>query len=102
MKMEYLLQEFCAELGFFISDEDNNTFFTENILTDQSDFNIVDGEEGDNGIIRYSSENKELLAVRTVFGGDEEQIEFTEFGKEFFSNKAKIIFNKKIEKLKIV
>ena len=58
----------------------------EKYRTDYSEFIVVDGEEGDYGIIKYYY-GEELIAVKTVYGGDEEGTEFTEFGKLLFNAK---------------
>jgi hypothetical protein len=58
----------------------------DNYKDDYSEFVVVDGEESDYGIIRHYYGNN-LLAVRTVHGGDSEYIEYTTFGKWFFKNK---------------
>lgn len=53
---------------------------------DYTQLNVVDGEEGDYGIVKYMSPNKDvLLAVKTVYGGDREEIEFTKAGKEYLT-----------------
>lgn len=52
--------------------------------TNSDEFNVVDGEEADNGIIKYFSPCGEvLLAVKNVYGGDNEDIQFTKAGKEY-------------------
>ncbi len=53
---------------------------------DYSEFTIVDGEEGDYGTIKYYY-GTELVAIKTVHGGDEEEIEYTRFGQRLFNAK---------------
>lgn len=63
---------------------------------DKSDFNYVDGEEGDNGVIKYYDKStNELLCTYYIFGGDEYNIIFT----DFFKIKYKYIVNDFIENL---
>ncbi len=50
--------------------------------TDNSGFVVVDGEEGDHGIVKYIGPDGVLLATKTVLGGDSEEFEFTAVGKE--------------------
>lgn len=52
------------------------------LTIDDSQFVVVDGEEGDYGIYKYFH-NTELVAKRTIYGGDVEDTEFTEYGKTF-------------------
>lgn len=47
---------------------------------DRSGFTVVDGEEGDFGKIVYSK-NGMVVATLEVFGGDQEDLEFTPYGK---------------------
>ena len=46
-------------------------------------FDCADGEEGANGEVYYYYEDK-LVVTNTIYGGDNEDWEFTEFGKEKF------------------
>jgi hypothetical protein len=69
--------------------------FTDGIIIDNSEFVVVDGEEGDYGIIKYFV-GTDLVAIRTIYGGDDEDIEYTEIGKKWFKQQLM----KAIEKCK--
>lgn len=90
-----LVESFCDEIRLYTYRDIEDIDYT----TDQSEFEVVDGEEGDNGIIKYYSLSGDLLAVKTVYGGDSEDIEFTEIGKNILKVKALEIFNKNIDLL---
>lgn len=54
--------------------------------SDWSEFVYVDGEEGDYGVVRYLCPKTEVLvATRTIHGGDQEEVEFTEYGRKLLS-----------------
>lgn len=90
-----LLEDFCHQVGLnysypYSSKKEIYHFLIER---DDSEFVVVDGEEADHGIIRYYSYDsetidRELLATKTVNGGDDEDIEFTRSGKLIFSTCA--------------
>lgn len=50
------------------------------LVADHKDFVYVDGEEGDYGIVRYSDAQGNEIAVRTIHGGDSDDVTLTEFG----------------------
>ena len=54
------------------------------VTTDWSGFTVVDGEEGDFGYIEYSDAGG-LVAVRSVYGGDIENVSFTTHGARILS-----------------
>lgn len=60
----------------------------ESLTEDDSEFHVVDGEEGDNGQIRYFH-NNQLFATVNVYGGDNEDIEFTDYGKAILQEQCK-------------
>jgi hypothetical protein len=62
--------------------------FLDSLTSDYSDFHYVDGEEGDYGIIRYTAFGQ-LIATKTVHGGDMEDIDFTDQGKLLLSGIVK-------------
>ena len=71
-----LFETFLAEMGIYaIIPDDQDIKFT----TDHSDFVVVDGEEGDHGIIRYCDGNG-IVAIHTVDGGASDHIQFTPHG----------------------
>jgi hypothetical protein len=84
LKATELLHIYSEELGIYIK---------EHLLTKLNDFNLqkkyaedfdyADGEEGTNGIVYYYHEDK-LVVIKTIYGGDDEDWEFTELGKEKF------------------
>jgi hypothetical protein len=90
-----LLENFCYEIGLRVPMDIEDIEYT----TDRSQFNIVDGEEGDNGVIKYYSLDGDLLAVRTVYGGDSEEIEFTHWGKDLLKEKALNLFYDNVENI---
>lgn len=47
---------------------------------DNTNYVYVDGEEGDYGVITYYSKYDDLVATRTIHGGDSETVEFTPYG----------------------
>ncbi len=91
-----LLEMFCSELNIMNIPEHIEDI---DYILDNSNFNIVDGEEGDYGIKRYLSNDNQLLAVRHIFGGDYEEIEFTELSKKILGDKVLEIIKYQIEKL---
>lgn len=90
-----LVESFCDEIRLYTYRDIEDIDYT----TDYSEFEVVDGEEGDNGIIKYYNLSGDLLAIKTVYSGDSEDIEFTEIGKNILKVKALEIFNKNIESL---
>lgn len=89
-----LLEEFCRQIGLRTPMDVEDIDYK----IDLTDFNSVDGEEGDNGIIRYYDlEDGELLAIKTVHGGDDEDIEFTHLGRDILQDKALDVFYDNIE-----
>lgn len=60
----------------------------ENIEVDEdcSEFTVIDGEEADHGTIKCYV-NGELFAIKTVSGGDSENIEFTDAGYVYFKQR---------------
>lgn len=70
-----LFEEFCNQIGLSKPSDAIDIRYK----IDDSDFVVLDGEEGDSGIIRYYSLDGKLLAVRNVYGGDDEDTEFTSY-----------------------
>lgn len=64
------------------------------LTADHTDFVVVDGEEGDHGVIRYLDATGELVATKTVHGGDSESLELTPYGKKFVAGHFRSIFDK--------
>lgn len=57
------------------------------LVKDSSGYVYVDGEEGDYGVVRYYCPiTKELVATHTIHGGDNEEYEFTEYGKKLLGH----------------
>ena len=81
-----LLAEFwnypLANRMAYAVDQDNTEF-----VEDDSEFVCVDGEEGDYGVIKYLDTAGNLVAIRTIYGGDREDVDFTEFGKALMRQK---------------
>lgn len=51
------------------------------IMRDESKYHVIDGEEGDFGIVKwYSVETKELLFIYKNNGGDDYFLDFTKAG----------------------
>lgn len=76
-----LIEEFGRAIGVYLP---YGFVYGFGYRTDLSEFNIIDGEEGDCGIKKYYSLCGKLLAVKEVFGGDDFDIEFTQYAKELF------------------
>jgi hypothetical protein len=93
-----LLEEFCNQIGLRIPLDLEDIKYT----TDSSDFNCIDGEEGDNGIIKYYALDGDLIAIRTVFGGDSEDVNFTHWGKDMLQEKALNVFYKNLDNVDII
>ncbi len=72
-----LTAEFMNQLGFNPVKEYEPIKYN----SDYSEFIVVDGEEGDYGVIKHFPENKILLAITIVNGGDDEDTQFTQYGK---------------------
>jgi hypothetical protein len=62
------------------------------LVEDLKDFVYVDGEEGDFGVIRYLDASGQVVCVRTIEGGDSEQMELTEYGKPLIAAKMLEVF----------
>ena len=62
------------------------------LTSDSSDFVVVDGEEGDYGIIRYKDSSGEVVAIKIVHGGDDEELQITEYGKSIIFSKFREVF----------
>lgn len=65
------------------------------------DFDVADGEEGTNGIIRYYIDGL-LIVERIIHGGDDEDYEFTVVGVDLLSDIVKNIIERKLKKLKTI
>lgn len=90
-----ILELFCEELNITIP----LSYYYEEVelLTDFEDFTVVDGEEGDYGIIKYLDTNYNLLAIKNVYGGYEYDYEFTDYCKELLEPRILDIVKYKIE-----
>lgn len=87
-----LICEFLNEKNIFIGELDGRVTkqceeFDESFEKDSSEFCIVDGEEGDYGKIHYLYEGKRV-ATHIIHGGDDEDVEFTEYGYEMVKERA--------------
>ena len=67
------------------------------LVGDHSAFVFVDGEEGDYGVIRYSDAAGQLVAIKTVHGGDSESVELTPFGKSLLREKLIALLDQALE-----
>jgi hypothetical protein len=67
------------------------------LTSDHSEFVFVDGEEGDYGNVKYS-DDKGLVAVKKVYGGDSEELELTEYGKTVVAAKMMELFKQTLVK----
>lgn len=92
-----LIEELCRQAN--LSSLDYGEF---DCIEDSSEFVFVDGEEGDYGVIKYFTPKGNLLAIKTVEGGDSEFTEFTEFGKNFLKQKILNIFLDNYEKIQTI
>lgn len=87
-----LFEEFLSQMGIFANHLEDIPY-----LTDDTDYVIVDGEEGDYGTIRYLDAGGSLLGVKVCAGGDAYDFMFTTFGVEKLTPMAKKWFDEKIE-----
>jgi hypothetical protein len=77
--MEIILEHFCLSFGLNVNISlDYNLDLDIKEIYD-SEFNHIDGEESDNGIIRYYLDNN-LICERFIFGGDNSEWKYTEYG----------------------
>lgn len=72
--------EYIDKFGNFLLDKIEDYEVT--LVADYKDFVYIDGEEGDYGLVYYSTKEGELVYTRHVHGGDRESLEFTELGKQ--------------------
>lgn len=94
-----LFDEFCREIGLTSY---NNDEYDIDCNIDNSEFNYVDGEEGDNGIQKhYTRSGNELIAIVNYYGGDSYDVEFTKIGSTLFTNKLKEYIKNNLEKLEL-
>lgn len=93
-----LLEEFCNEIGLRVPVNIKDVEYR----TDMTGFNIVDGEEGDNGIIKYFSSDELLLAIKINYGGDHSEIEFTNTGVELLKKEVLRFLNKSINDIETI
>lgn len=75
-----MLEEFWEEIGMYWKIRELLDSLDPHLTPDYSKFTVVDGEEGDYGVISYSDHTGQLVAVKTVHGGDHEDVDFTEYG----------------------
>lgn len=75
-----MFDDYLANLSYKMRDlfEHLESTFT----TDNSGYIYVDGEEGDLGVIKYASMSGEIVAIKTLYGGDCETVEFTPYGEQ--------------------
>lgn len=90
-----------SPLEFFLSYSlyYNNPFIDEYELDyekDDSNYHIIDGEEGDYGIIKYFHNNIHICDYVNC-GGDSDYYEYTEEGQKHFKELALKIFNAHLE-----
>lgn len=92
-----LLEEFCRELGVNIMYSDD---YDIEYNIDNSEFNVVDGEEGDYGVKKYYTvvNNKHIANVE-YFGGDDYEVEFTKIGKLILNNRMRQHLSDKFNEL---
>lgn len=64
---------------------------------DWSKFTVVDGEEADHGIIRYLDSTGEAIVIKIVRGGDDEEYEVAEYGKDIINKKLVDLFEKSLD-----
>ena len=67
------------------------------LVADHSDYVVVDGEEGDFGVVRYRNGDNQLVAVRTVQGGDSETIELTPFGAQLVKQRLLAVLTQALD-----
>lgn len=67
------------------------------LTVDTSDFVVVDGEEGDYGMIRYLDSNDEVVATKFIQGGDMESLDVTKYGRQFLGEKILRLFQQTLQ-----
>jgi len=99
----HLLEEFCNKLGIYGVFNDNEDI---DYTIDNSSFNSIDVEEADYGVIKYNhtdqSNVKHLIAVKIVYGGDIDQIEFTVFGRDLLTPKVMNIIKERLATMNLI
>lgn len=68
------------------------------LTADHSEFVYVDGEEGDFGVIRYKDASGQVVATKTVDGGDSAHLELTDYGKPLVAAKLMDVFKETLTK----
>lgn len=63
------------------------------LTADLSEFVYVDGEEGDHGRISYRDGSGQVVVIKIVHGGDDEELEVTACGKPIIKAKLKEAFS---------
>lgn len=99
-----LFEHFCSNLGIFIS---TNEFYDKfgdiesELKKDDSDYVIVDGEEGDYGIIKYYTNDGFLFAIEINRGGDDIDVEFTSVARLIFGNMIEELISDKLKNMEL-
>ena len=87
----YWREEIVERVEEWLEDEDLQ------LTPDYSQFNVVDGEEGDYGIIHYYDPSERLFAIKTVYGGDSEDLKFTPYGESVMHKRVKAVIEKVLD-----
>ena len=69
------------------------------LSADYTDYVYVDGEEGDHGIVRYLDSAGKIVAVKTIFAGDDESLDVTDYGRKIVADKLTEAFATAISKM---
>lgn len=92
------IDSFLSDIGLNIDSENININYKENY----DNFTIVDGEEGDFGVIEYYGSDGYLLAAKEVFGGDDYNFKYTEKCKSILQEQIINILKNKINNLETI
>lgn len=96
--MEDLLEQFCLTYGISIGI--NNLDLPIDKVYDE-DFNSIDGEESDNGLIRYYHVGN-LIGIQNVSSGDHSDWYYTEYGFNLLKQELFKYLDQKIQMSHII
>lgn len=82
----HLLKEYLEQCGIYVQNDLQEDLDMDYDI-DNSDYVVVDGEEGDYGVRKLSWQGK-IVAYHVVYGGDYEEIVFAENALPFFDKMA--------------
>ena len=91
-----LIQEFLSQIGFCIeSIDDTDIEYT----TNYDKYIPGNGDDSGHGVIKYYSQNGDLLAYTDVEGQDRDYTEFTSHGVEILKERCRKLVNDTFTKI---